>query len=354
MKIISGLDLGKRKDFTVHMTAEVTDERKIIIRYMKRWQTGTPYDLIISDLTRLYKRPPLSNTTLVIDYGNVGAMAVDWFREKQINAHLVSVSSTGGSSVNRSRGVFNVGKTVLVSALNIALEQSRFEICPTLHNANVFRSELDNYVISETEAGNEIYGNSPSAKHDDYVSAAMLIAWWAQRNRSMGTPLRTLPLNIKSPLERFIIVVGKDDVPSLHLDSDSAVHLISFVDCPLPRAKIAGKHSITCSDLDPNEVKGSWTTEQQEGVFSPSQCKALWYFLVGELANRNWLCLIVVGETATDPRAVSLAMAISDAFQIRRESLYVHGAGEDFDKEDEAPNWHIYALTKRGRSMICT
>jgi hypothetical protein len=195
---IAGCDLGQSNDPSTLAVAEVKDHR-FLVRHLHRWQLGTSYPAIIDNLARLYSRPPLAGSTLVLDASGVGRPVVDGLRAKRIDAHMVPVVITAGFQAGHAGGFFSVPKTDLVGAIRMLLGQGRLRICAKLPLAKAAQRESENYTLKVTEKGFETYENASPATHDDLVIALALIAWYGQR-RKITAPLRTLTLNKRPPL----------------------------------------------------------------------------------------------------------------------------------------------------------
>jgi hypothetical protein len=184
---ISGLDLGKRQDYSalacVEQTRHGDGPAKYGVRALTRWPLNTEYTAIVEEVVKLFAAPPLAGTCLVIDGTGVGAAVVDLFRRSGVRASVVEVLITGGHAVSRDeRGVVHVAKTQLGSTL-VALEgQRRLEVAPKLKLRAALERELSTFSARITPAGNEqVLADPRSGEHDDLVLAVVLPCFYGER-----------------------------------------------------------------------------------------------------------------------------------------------------------------------------
>jgi hypothetical protein len=184
---ITGLDLGKRQDFSALASVEQTRHgdgpARYGVRALTRWKLGTDYTAIVDEVVKLFAAPPLAGSTLVIDGTGVGAAVVDLFRRSGVRAGVVEVLITGGHAVSRDeRGVVHVAKTQLGSTL-VALEgQRRLEVAPKLKLRAALERELSTFTARITPAGNEqVLADPRSGEHDDLVLAVVLPCFYGER-----------------------------------------------------------------------------------------------------------------------------------------------------------------------------
>src|SRR5690349_1073303 len=109
VKWCAGLDLAQSIDFSALAVAELKDH-KLIVRHLYRWERGTSYPAIIEDLHKLYSRPPLAGSPLIVDATGVGRGVTDFLRANRVDAHIVSVTITSGFLAARTKGYFSTPK----------------------------------------------------------------------------------------------------------------------------------------------------------------------------------------------------------------------------------------------------
>jgi hypothetical protein len=190
----SGLDLGKRADFSALAVVEVahtTDPQKPrepvlhhSCRHLQRWPLGTPYPEIIDAVGRLYRGTPLQNSVLVIDATGVGSAVVDEARDRFHRANVPctvrSVLITAGFAVTLAEDGWHVAKRELVSALRALQGSRRLKVAQELPEARTLTRELETFRLKVTEAANETFGALGTGQHDDLVLALMLACWFAE------------------------------------------------------------------------------------------------------------------------------------------------------------------------------
>ncbi|GAN55472.1 hypothetical protein [Tanticharoenia sakaeratensis] len=199
---VVGLDLGKSQDFTALCVAEIwacerlrwqrakfealaqVTRRIPTHRYrvvnVHRYPRGTPYPEIGRSVQKVIHQLPTQedDAALFVDKTGVGAPVVDAMREAGLR--LTGVSITGGSRVNRISGQdVNVPKSVLASALDIALAEDRLELTSQADASNALRAELQGFRVKKTVHGNETMEAWREGLHDDLVLATALAIWGA-------------------------------------------------------------------------------------------------------------------------------------------------------------------------------
>jgi hypothetical protein len=193
-KYTLGLDLGQTKDYTALCVLERHGEAEKAIfqaRHLERFALGTPYPAIVAAVADMLKQPPLSSGTprLAVDETGVGAPVVDLFRQARLNAVLHPIHITGGSTVNRDRGVEYVPKRNLVSVVQVALQTDKLKIAEALPEAGTLVRELQDFQVKITEAANDTYGAWREGAHDDLVlGVALALYVGKKRGELVETP----------------------------------------------------------------------------------------------------------------------------------------------------------------------
>jgi hypothetical protein len=211
-----GLDLGQAADYTALAVLERT-EKTIEITYpdkaahrqntwhfgcrgLKRWALGTPYTTIVADTEKLTSKPPLVKAKLVIDGTGVGRPVVDMFRKARLGVEIISVLITSGNKESHQHRYHHVAKTILISTLQVLLQQRRLQFARSLPETATLVKELENYRVKVTEAANEVF-EAREGKHDDLLLALALACWHGERCPKQG-PFRFQMLG--APMVRII------------------------------------------------------------------------------------------------------------------------------------------------------
>lgn len=193
----SGLDLGQAADYTALAVLERTkrpdpaDPGKMVshfaARHLQRFPLGTSYAVIASRLSKMFAKEPLPETVLAIDQTGVGRSVIDFLRQANIDAKLWPITITSGSGATMAEDGFRVAKKELISALQIALQERRLKIAPSLPEAQVLLKELSTYQVKLTESANETF-SARSGAHDDLVLSAAMACWVGDGFEPMSPP----------------------------------------------------------------------------------------------------------------------------------------------------------------------
>jgi hypothetical protein len=194
IKYFTGLDLGQAKDYTAVAVLERTTlpdpkwaGRKLhhyAVRHLERLPLGTPYPDVCTRLGRLFASPPLTDSSLAVDYTGVGRPVLDMLRRAQIQAKLRPVTITGGSKPKLDGG-WHVPKKDLVGTLQVLLQSRRLRVAPTLPEAPTLVQELTTFQVKITPAANETFGAWREGAHDDLVLAVAVAAWEGEHFREI-------------------------------------------------------------------------------------------------------------------------------------------------------------------------
>ncbi len=192
-----GLDLGQMSDFAAFALLEMSDTERardkpqFDVTYLHRWAIGTPYPKIVEGVAKMFDAPPFCHerpgvplhlrmnrvpTTLAVDATGVGRPVVDTFAERDLPARLLPVTITGGHKAHPEAGGYLVPKRILVSTLQVALQNNRLRIAAKLPEAATLQKELQNFQLTFTESANDTYEGRKGA-HDDLVLAVALALW---------------------------------------------------------------------------------------------------------------------------------------------------------------------------------
>jgi hypothetical protein len=185
-----GLDLGQASEYTALAVLERTALQVLpfnqwawvyAVRYLQRFQLGTPYEQVLRTLQNLTCRPPLIAATLVMDQTSVGLPVVRMFRQANLHVSLRPVTIVAGQENGYHDGCFSIPKRELASVLQLVLQGRRLKISEQLEHAKTLAAELQNFrikttaLLDDTNAWRE-------REHDDLVFAVGVAVWFAERH----------------------------------------------------------------------------------------------------------------------------------------------------------------------------
>lgn len=198
-----GLDLGQGRDFSALVAVEwvrvlppgvarsvmrfainrsaieprVTDLS--LVRHLQRWELGTPYPQIVSDVASMLRTGDLRDAVLVVDRTGVGRAVWDMINAEYMDEEFgcfspVPVTITAGEFSGASSGT--VPKADLVAALQVPLEQGRVRVAGGLALAPVLEKELLSFRHKLTASGRASVDVQRRAGegHGDLATALML------------------------------------------------------------------------------------------------------------------------------------------------------------------------------------
>jgi hypothetical protein len=188
-----GLDLGQATDPSALVILERTlpaapapPLAHYACRWLQRWPLGTSYVAIAHDAADLLAKPPLAGCTLVIDATGCGRPVYDLFTElgkqRLLLAKVHGVLITAGMAVSFNDGFYHVAKVVLISTVQVALQQRRLQFASSLPDVPILLEEFRNYRVKVTPALNEVFSAREGA-HDDLLLAVAIGLWWGERNK---------------------------------------------------------------------------------------------------------------------------------------------------------------------------
>ncbi len=213
-----GLDLGQAADYSALAILERTEktleipypdkpariEKKwhFACRELKRWPLGTPYTSLVTEIEVLTAKPPLAKANLVVDGTGVGRPVVDMFRNARLAAILVPVMITSGNKESLQDGYHHVAKNILISTLQVLLQQRRLQFSRTLPETSALIQELQNFRVKVTSAANEVFSAREGTK-DDLLLALAMTCWRGERSRKQERFRSQMLGGPKIPLIRY-------------------------------------------------------------------------------------------------------------------------------------------------------
>jgi hypothetical protein len=175
-KIVAGLDLGQRSDYTCLMIAERSEDPKptYTVRYARRWR-GVPYPELVEEIGSILGRFG-GSVRLRVDATGVGAAVMDLFGEARARESLkvyslTPIVFTAGNEANPRKDT--VPKKDLIGKLEVLINQGRLSFAGDLKLAGPIKQELKNFQARVSAAGRASFEAAGSG-HDDLVIAAAL------------------------------------------------------------------------------------------------------------------------------------------------------------------------------------
>jgi hypothetical protein len=179
-----GLDLGSAADPTALVVLESTSSPAgpkrddYAIRHLERFPLNQPYPTYVDRVVELMRTPELRRATLVIDYTGVGRPVFDMF-DLVPGLSPLGILITGGTTVTHKGRIWRVPKRDLATAVLALLQSKRLRVSSRIPEASVLVTELLNFRVKITLAGNDQYEAWREGDHDDYVLAAACACWTA-------------------------------------------------------------------------------------------------------------------------------------------------------------------------------
>ncbi len=186
-----GLDLGSLTDYTAASIVERTPilgpdgvplrtSRSVLLYHFEvlalhRFELGTSYTSMVTDVASRLRRPALVGAKLAIDATGVGRPIVDLFRDLRVD--LAAVTITGGQSYSHpSYDEWHVAKIELVAAGRAALESKHVGIAKGVAHRDTLKRELLDFKVKTTKAQNETYA-AREGEHDDLCLCVLIPIW---------------------------------------------------------------------------------------------------------------------------------------------------------------------------------
>jgi hypothetical protein len=186
----TGLDLGQAHEFTALAVVEQSmltpkpneQVRHYAVRHLHRFALSTPYQAMAEYTAKLFAKPPLARSRLLVDQTIVGRPVMDMLRKAPIHASITPLTITNSQ---QAKGLL-VPKKELVSVMQILLQTRRLTIAATLPDAAILAEELANFKIQKPLVHGEGLADWREAPHDDLVFAAAIAVWQGERTPLPG------------------------------------------------------------------------------------------------------------------------------------------------------------------------
>lgn len=193
MNFTIGIDLGMITDYSALAVTErliaakevpfnggkdIQEDDHHHVRYIKRWDLGTPYPEIIKQTGALMRKANLQDAEMIIDATGVGKKVVELFqiayqRELLGNHWPRGYVITAGRKATKTE----VPKRELVSNMQALLQTGRIKV-GQFPEATILRGELMHFRAKVLPNGYETYESARERDHDDLVLAVALACWY--------------------------------------------------------------------------------------------------------------------------------------------------------------------------------
>lgn len=181
-----GLDLGQAQDYTaLSIVQKVKPKDSELIQYhtrhAERFALGMPYPEIIDKLQERINAVNIISYMVLPDATGVGRPVVDLMRKRGIKT--VPIMITGGEKelFDPELGGWKVPKRVLVSNLQVLLQNGQLKFAKGMMHADILLEELMNFKIKVTSHANDTYEAWREGDHDDLVLSLAMAVWYAEK-----------------------------------------------------------------------------------------------------------------------------------------------------------------------------
>ena len=198
-RYIIGIDLGQAQDWTAIIVDGVNvapngwgeDESDFTSIHINRPPLRTSYLDIVESLNPILKKleeAGCSDPSIVVDKTGVGAGVVEMFEARYPDNNIISINITGGNEAREipHENLWNVPKKLLVSALQISLQNGNQNIPAKLPNAQLLIREMENFKAKITTKTETFEAWREEGTNDDLVLAKALIAWYGSIPEQKG------------------------------------------------------------------------------------------------------------------------------------------------------------------------
>lgn len=152
-------------------------KEELHVRHLGRWELGTPYPSIVTDVTQMLRTPAMRDGLLFIDGTGVGRAVMDMFRAEWQRERFgcyspQAITITGGHERNGN----NVPKSDLMASIQVPLQQGALKVAGGLALGPMLEHELTSFRQKITATGRDTYEYQRKAGdgHGDLVSALSL------------------------------------------------------------------------------------------------------------------------------------------------------------------------------------
>jgi hypothetical protein len=177
-RILAGLDLGQRNDWTALGVLEEDADRVLTLVALERVR-HKPY----TELAQLVAdtMAALPGAHLLVDATGVGRPVTDLLTTLKVPHTRISIH--GGSAETRlDDGTLSVPKRDLIAALVVGFEGRTLRIASGLAHAGSLEAEAAAFRVKISASGHDAYNARGDSEHDDLLLAVALPVWWSRRH----------------------------------------------------------------------------------------------------------------------------------------------------------------------------
>ncbi len=202
-----GVDLAKESDYSAVSVIEkrvyLNQKNQPIksafnVIMLKRWERKTSYPVIVNDIAQRLEGEPFTKTSidlrgnaqlykmpvfLAVDRTGVGVAVMDLLNDNHFlenRCTLRPIHISGGFRQHSHTDFDSIPKSDLIQNLVVEFQkQESLKIASSLPEASNLIIELENFEMSATRLGNDVFG-ARSGKHDDLVLSLALSLWSAK------------------------------------------------------------------------------------------------------------------------------------------------------------------------------
>ncbi len=206
----------------------------------------------------------------------------------------------------------------------------------------------------------------------DRVDACSLGFNWLYRQRTTGDslPLKRIDFGVRKggPPVRLVVIPDPEELARTAFDQPGV--LVACVD-PAPKgepdpalpghaiSRLSASVLLPFIDMDADDVQQAWGTvlpglgrKPEEVILTRELGRKLW----GTVLKRHELppkVIVFSGESPSDARPMSVAMAVCDALHYKRDEAFLLLEGEaDNSYKGEPPNKHVYEQARSARGSV--
>jgi hypothetical protein len=171
-------------------------EWKYAVHGISRWEAGTDYDTVFSEVCRLTDRPELHHSTMGIDLSALGPATVGELRRHGLRMHRAPVEIAGhqNARIDKDSGVWTVRRRDLVGPAYLLSARGKVRIGKELRLAytqeQVLRAAGTSLVARVVDVWSQVVGAEPAVrqgKNDDLLLAACLAIWCGENFKDVGS-----------------------------------------------------------------------------------------------------------------------------------------------------------------------
>lgn len=185
------IDLGRFQDYSALHLIRVVPVRRInkdnageIFAYnnyhvIYQARTTEPYTSLVSKVDQVLSQDRIRNlTAVIVDGTGVGTAVVEMFKYNPI---VVMMHGGDTLSIRQDPPGYSVPKRDIVAAMQVVFQTGRIKIAKNLPYNEQLAKELQNFLMTTSAAGNDLYANLKDSIHDDMVISLGLGLWYGEK-----------------------------------------------------------------------------------------------------------------------------------------------------------------------------